>query len=63
MSPDLLTIPETAALLRLKPSTVRAWVLRRKLPYCKVGRLVRIRRSDIEAVIVASSVPARDEGV
>lgn len=55
----LLTIAESATLLRLKPSTLRAWILRRKLPYVKVGRLVRIRRADVEAHIAASLVPAR----
>jgi excisionase family DNA binding protein len=55
----LLTVPETAALLRLKPSTVRAWVLRRKIPYVKVGRLVRLRRADVDALIEASVVRAR----
>ena len=55
----LLTIAEASAMLRLRPSTLRAWVLRRKLPYCKVGRLVRIRRADVEALIITSLVPAR----
>ena|SRR2546428_9752089 len=58
---ELLTIAEAAAFLRLKPSTVRAWVLRRKLPYCKVGRLIRIRRMDVEALIAESLVAARAE--
>jgi excisionase family DNA binding protein len=55
----LLTIAEAAALLRLQPSTLRAWVLRRKIPYVKVGRLVRVRRADVEAFIAESVVPAR----
>jgi excisionase family DNA binding protein len=54
----LLTLPEASSLLRLKTSTLRAWVLRRKIPYVKVGRLVRLRRADVEALIVASVVPA-----
>lgn len=54
----LLTIPEAALLLRLRPSTLRAWVLQRKLPYCKVGRLVRIRRCDLDALLASSLVPA-----
>lgn len=58
--PGLLTIAEASAILRLRPSTLRAWVLRRKLPYCKVGRLVRIRRTDVEHLIAASVVPARE---
>lgn len=59
---ELLTVVEAAVMLRLKPSTIRAWVLRRKLPYVKVGRLVRIRRADIELMIAASVVPVRTEG-
>jgi len=55
---DLLTIPEAAAALRLKPSTVRSWILDRKIPFCKIGRLVRIRRCDIEAFLTESLVPA-----
>jgi excisionase family DNA binding protein len=55
--PALLTIAEASAILRLKPSTLRAWVLRRRISYVKVGRLVRLRRADVEALIVSSLVP------
>ena len=58
-STDLLTISEASALVRLKPSTLRAWILKRKLPYCKLGSRVLIRRSDCEALIAASLVPAQ----
>jgi excisionase family DNA binding protein len=55
---ELLTVPEAAALLRLKVSTVRAWVCQRKIPYVKLGgRLVRIRRMDAEAIIASGLVP------
>lgn len=57
----LLTIAEASAILRLQPSTMRAWVLRRKVPYVKVGRLVRLRRADIERLIATSTVPACDD--
>lgn len=57
----LLTIAEAGALLRLQPSTIRAWVFRRKIPYVKVGRLVRVRRADIERLIAISTVPARED--
>jgi excisionase family DNA binding protein len=55
----LLTIAEASSLLRLKVSTLRAWVLCRKIPYVKVGRLVRLRRADVDALIASSLVPAR----
>jgi excisionase family DNA binding protein len=56
MDSELLTVPETAALLRLKPSTIRAWVCQKRIPYVKLGRLVRIKRSDAEALIEASLI-------
>ena len=57
MDSELLTVPEAAALLRLKPSTIRAWVCQRKIGFVKLGRLVRIRRIDAEAVIAAGLAP------
>jgi excisionase family DNA binding protein len=57
---ELLTVPEVAVLFRLKISTVRAWVCQRKIPYVKLGgRLVRIKRSDVLAIIASGLVPAR----
>jgi excisionase family DNA binding protein len=61
MDSDLLTVPEAAALLRLKVSTIRAWICQRRIPYVKLGRLVRIRRSDLEALIADSVVSAPAE--
>ena len=55
--PELLTLPEAAERLRLKPSTLRAWILKRRIPYVKLGSRVFIRRSDIEALITRSIVP------
>jgi excisionase family DNA binding protein len=57
----LLTIAEAASLLRLKPSTIRAWVLKRRIPHVKLGSRVFIRRSDCEALIAASLVLARED--
>lgn len=64
MDSELLTVPETAALLRLKTSTIRAWVSQKRIPYVKLGgRLVRIRRADAEALISSSLVPAGNSSV
>jgi excisionase family DNA binding protein len=30
-------------------NTLRTWVRQRRIPYSKIGKLVRVRRSDIEA--------------
>jgi excisionase family DNA binding protein len=56
---ELLTVPETAALLRLKVSTIRAWVCQRRIPYVKLGgRVVRIRREDAMALVAKGLVGA-----
>jgi excisionase family DNA binding protein len=57
MDSELLTVPEAAALLRLKPSTIRAWVCQKRIPFVKMGRLVRIKRADAEAIISSNTVP------
>jgi excisionase family DNA binding protein len=62
MSPsDLLTLPEASALLRLKVSTLRAWILRRRIPYVKFSRRVFLRRCDVEILVKDSVVPARTD--
>jgi excisionase family DNA binding protein len=55
---DLLTVSESAHLLRLRPSTIRAWILRRRIPYLKLGGCVCLRRVDLEAFLERSLVPA-----
>ena len=57
----LLNVKETAQLLGLEVSTIRAWILHRRISYIKLGRAVRIRLSDLQALIQAGTVPARAE--
>jgi excisionase family DNA binding protein len=61
MDSDLLAIEEAAKFLHIKPATVRAWILARKIPYVKLGGRVFLRKSDLEALINASVVPAKAE--
>lgn len=57
---DLLRVEEAAELLNVKPSTVRAWLLRRKLPRVRIGqRAVRIPREALEELIAEGTIPAR----
>ena len=59
---QLLTISEVAARLALKPCTVRAWLLRRRLTKVRVGRrAIRIPASEIERIIIEGTIPAREE--
>lgn len=50
---DLLTREEAAEMLRIKPQTLAKWAShgRYQLPYTKIGKAVRYRRSDIVAFI------------
>jgi excisionase family DNA binding protein len=53
-----LSVPEAAAFVNLKPSTIRAWILQRRIPSVKLGRRVFIRRQDLDALLVSSMRPA-----
>lgn len=59
-TPNLLTRAEAAAYLGVKPNTLAVWALTRRdpLPYVKVGRLVRYRRSDLEPFLSSRTVGA-----
>jgi excisionase family DNA binding protein len=57
---NLLTVAETAEALNLKVSTVRAWLLRRKLPRVNCGRAVRIPAEAIVEFIERNTIPAKE---
>lgn len=46
-----MLVPEAAEFLRLKPNTIRAWILRRRISFVKLGGRVCIRRTDLERLI------------
>jgi excisionase family DNA binding protein len=55
----VITIPEAARVLGLKEATIRAWILRRKISYCKIGsKSVRIPTSEIDRILQENVVPA-----
>jgi excisionase family DNA binding protein len=47
---QLLTTRQAAAHLGLSENTIRAWVRRRRVRYVKVGRSVRFRLADLDAL-------------
>jgi excisionase family DNA binding protein len=56
----LLRVPEAAALLNVKPATMRAWLLQRKLPCVRLSaRAIRLKRADIEKIIADGFVGVR----
>ncbi len=46
-----LTVAEVAGMLKLNQQTVRNWIDQGSLPALRVGRRVRIKRSDFERVV------------
>jgi excisionase family DNA binding protein len=63
-STELLNPADASKALGIRVSTIRAWVLNRKIPYVKLGgKLVKFRRVDIEKFIAARVVPAQRQVV
>lgn len=48
---DLLTVDETARILKLNPVTVRRFIADGRLPAVRVGRRVRIHKEAVEALL------------
>ena len=59
-----LTVAEVAATLKLNQQTVRNWIEAGTLPALRVGRRVRIKRSDFDRILEESysGAPARPAG-
>lgn len=58
----LLTVEQVAGILGCKPAAVRRWRLQRRLTPVKLGRLVRFRLEEIEAV-AAKGLPEPGQAV
>lgn len=58
----LLTESQAAEFLNIRPGTLANWRVTRRypLPYTKIGRSVRYRRSDLEAFAAAREQGADD---
>jgi len=64
---SFLTVAEVAGILKLNQQTVRNWIDQGSLPALRVGRRVRIRRSDFDRVLAESYTsgtgsPAQEAG-
>ncbi len=56
---ELMTVAEIAAVLRLNQQTIRNWIDQGRLPAVRIGRRVRIKRSDFEQLLTTGAGPAR----
>lgn len=63
---SFLTVADVAEMLKLNQQTVRNWIDQGSLPALRVGRRVRIKRSDFERVLAdaytGGSGTAQDAG-
>lgn len=57
----LLNTRQVAERLGLKESTIRAWILRRKLPYVRCGRSVRVAAKAVDEFVDRNTIPAKEE--
>ena len=53
------TVREAAEALEVKPATVRAWILARKISFRKIGRSVRIPKEEVDRILREGLVPSR----
>ena len=53
----LLTVEEFADNLRVTPACVRKWILTRRVGVVKIGRLVRLRSSELRRIVEEGSRP------
>ena len=60
MRGNMLNVNDAAQLLGLKPTTLRAWILHRKIEFVRVGRAVRIPAKAIDEFIERNTTPARE---
>lgn len=56
----LINIHEVSAILGTAVNTIYSWVNQRKIPYVKVGRLLRFDPKDIESWISKNKVEVRE---
>jgi excisionase family DNA binding protein len=57
----LLTVREAAQRTGFTEATWRSWILRRKVPFHRINRSVRIWEQDLEKLLEESRVPAREQ--
>jgi excisionase family DNA binding protein len=59
---NLLRVTEVAERLGLRASTIRAWILHRRIEVVRVGRkAIRIPSSAVQEIIEAGLIPTRDD--
>jgi excisionase family DNA binding protein len=55
----LMTVKQAAEFLACSEAAIRKWMYQRRLPRVKVGRLTRLRLSDLESFVSGGPHPRR----
>jgi excisionase family DNA binding protein len=55
----LLSVPEFASALNVTVACARRWILERKITTVKLGRLIRVPRTEVERLVASGLRPAR----
>lgn len=58
---QLLTVREAARLTGFAEACWRSWILKRKIPFHRINRSIRISRSYIDRLLDQTRVPARED--
>ena len=61
--PLMLTPEDVAARLKVKPRTVQTWLRTGRLAGLKMGKLWRIRESDLQTFLAALTTPGREKPI
>lgn len=59
---DLITVEQFASIFSVAPATVYAWVHQKRIPFYKPNaRMLRFKRSEIEAYMTRNRSASQDE--
>lgn len=53
---NLLTVDEACRILKISRKTLYRWLSSGVIPYCKIGKTIRIKHEDLQALIEQSYV-------
>lgn len=62
MEDRLLSFEEAQQLTGIRIPTWRKWAAKRRIAVVRIGRRVKVRRSDLERLIERNLIPAAPEG-
>jgi excisionase family DNA binding protein len=60
MGERLLTVREAARLTGFTEACWRSWILKRKVPFHRINRSIRLAERDLDRLIEEARIPARE---